>query len=181
MQRSRISALTLPTLYLRLFETRQESAQYRGERDETSKDDQGLLLPEAPGKRRRLASGQWIRWSCDYSNPENRNVAQGQQTTDEMCMFVGTYWPRSAEMDWCVTAGSSPHPASRLLANGTKRSADFLDCWSKSPQKIGRGGPESSVDRYATQRCFTDSCTKVSGRAYDLVTGAVDPTAITCD
>lgn len=46
-----------------------------------------------------LEQGQWIEWSCNYENSEARAVAQGQQTTDEMCMFIGLYWPQSAQMD----------------------------------------------------------------------------------
>jgi copper type II ascorbate-dependent monooxygenase-like protein len=128
-----------------------------------------------------LSTGQWIQWSCDFVNPENRNVAQGQQTTDEMCMFIGTYWPRSAEMDACERTGMTPFSAGRILAEGTKSGADVLDCWNQSPKLFGGGGPESSADRYASQRCITDACAKASGRAYDIVTGAVDPNTITCD
>jgi hypothetical protein len=128
-----------------------------------------------------LSRGQWIQWSCDYENPENRNVAQGQQTTDEMCMFIGTYWPRSPEMDGCRPEGSmNNYKSSRLLANGTKNGAEFLDCWNNSPKVVGGGGPESSADRYTTQRCFTDSCAQVSGRINEFGS-SLDPSSIPCD
>ena len=135
-----------------------------------------------------LKTGQWIQWSCHYTNREARNVAQGQQTTDEMCMFVGMYWPRSTEMDWCMPASAAENggkiqnnSAARLLATGKMNGSEFVDCWTKSPQVIGGGGPDSAADRYASQRCFTDSCTNVSAQVNDFASGKIDPTTITCD
>jgi hypothetical protein len=134
-----------------------------------------------------LKQGQWIEWSCHYTNHESRNVAQGQQTTDEMCMFVGMYWPRSPEMDWCMPAPTDAMPkpksysAGRLLASGTMDGSQFLDCWTKSPQVIGGGGPDSASDRFASQSCFTGSCAKVSSQVNDFSSGKVDPTTVTCD
>ena len=129
-----------------------------------------------------LKAGQWIRWTCEFENREDRNVAQGQETTDEMCMFVGTYWPRTPEMDWCMTPNSgSSYTASRLLAEGTGDGAQFLECWNESPQIVRGGGAESAEARYATQRCFTQSCAAVSGRVQEFGPGKLDPTKISCD
>jgi hypothetical protein len=142
--------------------------------------DEPLVNIDAPA--RKLSVGQWIQWSCEYENTEDRAVAQGQQTTDEMCMFLGTYWPRSDAMDFCMPAGAQDwYSSSRLLSNGTMNGMQFLDCWSSSPQVIGGGGPESSADRYASQRCFTESCANVSGRIGDFSAGTVDPTTVNCD
>ena len=147
---------------------------------ETNTWDEPIVAINQPA--RTLQTGQWIRWSCDFQNPEDRNVAQGQQTTDEMCMFLGTYWPRSPEMDFCIAEGSQRgYSASRLLSNGTMNGAQFIDCWNNSPQKVGGGGPESADARYATQRCFTGSCPKVAGRINDFNTGKVDPNTVGCD
>jgi hypothetical protein len=135
-----------------------------------------------------LKTGQWIKWACHYTNPESRNVAQGQQTTDEMCMFVGVYWPRTPEMDWCMPAATPdatnpprPYSSARLLADGKMNASEFVDCWTKSPQIVGGGGPASSADRYATQSCFTQSCAKVAGQVNDIGSGKIDPTTLTCD
>jgi hypothetical protein len=131
-----------------------------------------------------LTAGQWIQWQCDYENTEDQNIAQGQWTSDEMCMFLGTYWPRSSEMDWCMAPGSTDsYSASRLLSNGTMNGAQFLDCWNSSPQIIGGGGPDSNAERYASQRCFTQSCEKVSARINEFGAGPgqLDPSTITCD
>jgi hypothetical protein len=142
--------------------------------------DEPVVRVNTPGLE--LKKGQWIKWSCGYENTEDSNIAQGQQTTDEMCMFLGIYWPRSPEMDWCMAPGSTDwYSASRLLSNGPMNGTQFVDCWNKSPQNIGEGGSESAVDRYASQRCFTESCAKVSGRVNEFSAGKLDPTTVTCD
>lgn len=132
-----------------------------------------------------LKTGQWIKWQCHYSNTETRDVAQGQQTTDEMCMFVGTYWPRSPEMDWCMPAGGSglaqAYTSGRVLGDGTKNGKDMMDCWSKSPKLVNGGGPSSNAGRYATQTCVTQSCPAASGHFMDALTGRVDPASLSCD
>lgn len=126
-----------------------------------------------------LSVGQWIQWECDYQNDEDRNVSQGQQTTDEMCMFRATYWPRSAEMDWCMAPGSTDlYSASRLLADGGMDGAEFLACWNASPQKISDGSEE---ERFASQRCFTESCARVSGRVNEFSAGVLDPNGVGCE
>lgn len=124
-----------------------------------------------------LKQGQWIKWSCDYANPEARNVSQGQQTTDEMCMFVGAYWPRSPEMDNCGVQDN----LGRFFGTGTMNGAQLADCWMKSPQTVGGGGPDSAESRYATQRCVTDACPNASARLNDWASGKVDMTTVTCD
>ena len=142
--------------------------------------DEPRVRIETPA--RKLSAGQWIKWSCEYQNTEDRAIAQGQQTTDEMCMFLGTYWPRSDAMDFCMPPGSENwYSSSRLLSQGTMNGAQFLECWNKSPQKLSGGGPDSSAERYASQRCFTESCSNVSGRIADFGPGKLDPTTVKCD
>lgn len=124
-----------------------------------------------------LKQGQWIQWSCDYVNPEARNVAQGQQTTDEMCMFVGAYWPRSPEMDNCGTQDN----LGRFFGTGTMNGAELVDCWLNSPQVVTGGGPASADARYATQRCVTEACPNASARLNDWAQGKIDMTTVTCN
>jgi hypothetical protein len=147
---------------------------------ETNTWDEPVVAVNSPG--RALEAGQWIRWSCTYENPEDRNVAQGQQTTDEMCMFLGTYWPRSPQMDFCIAEGSqNAYTAARLISDGSMNGTQFLDCWNNSPQVVGGGGPESADARYTTQRCFTGSCPNVSARVNEFGPGKLDPTTVGCD
>ena len=126
-----------------------------------------------------LTTGQWIRWSCDYQNGEARDVAQGQQTTDEMCMFVGAYWPRNPGWETCGFDG-----AGKNFGTGTMNGAQFVDCWNASMKQGGLygGGPDDSAARYAAQRCITESCPKVSAMANDYIyRGKQDILTATCD
>jgi hypothetical protein len=111
-----------------------------------------------------FTAGQWIRFACNYHNGEQRDVAQGQETTDEMCMFIGAYWPRNAGWERCGFDG-----AGRNFGTGTMDGAGFVDCWNNSPRNTYGGGPSTSAARYASQRCVTESCPKVSALANDYI------------
>lgn len=131
-----------------------------------------------------LEPGQWIKWSCGYQNRESRNVAQGQQTTDEMCMFVGLYWPQNPLLDWCMSPKLlTAYSAGRPFGTGTMNGAQYSDCWAKSAGNaaLTGGGPASADARYAAQRCVTESCPKVSAQVNDALAGDVDISKVTCD
>lgn len=58
----------------------------------------------------QVQAGQIIQFTCDYRNDLSRSVTEGESAeTDEMCMFIGSYWPQmdlSAEN--CLVEGSGP-------------------------------------------------------------------------
>jgi hypothetical protein len=112
-----------------------------------------------------ISKGQWIDYECHFTNKEDRNIAQGSQTTDEMCMFIGLYWPKNEALESCGRDFDSGQPV-RVYGNGTKSGADFLPCLNAIPQErrtfIG-GGAESSAERYAAMSCFTQTCPEASG------------------
>jgi hypothetical protein len=112
-----------------------------------------------------LTQGQWIEWTCNFENPEARDVAQGLQTTDEMCMFVGAYYPYDSAFEFCAPSLPQAGLYGRWLGTGTMSGPEFLGCWWNSPRQFFGGGAESSADRYATQECVTGSCPAVSGLA----------------
>ncbi len=120
----------------------------------------------------KVKQGQWIDYRCDYQNPESRNVAQGSQTTDEMCQFLGAYWPRLPEIDYCGPTLTPPSIGGRSLGTGAKNGADYEACMAgKTIASFYGGGPSSSEARYAAQKCVTDLCPKVSGHVWDTLTG----------
>jgi hypothetical protein len=117
-----------------------------------------------------LTAGQWIDYECHYTNPEARNVAQGFASTDEMCMFIGTYWPKDAALETCSRAASVGKPASNSTASigygsgpatgTTKNGADFLGCWWSSPRVTSGTGDDPK--RFQTLSCFTQTCPQAS-------------------
>lgn len=128
-----------------------------------------------------LKQGQWIRWQCDYENPEARNVAQGFRTTDEMCQLNALYWPESADMNTCGASLGFPTELGRPMTRGTAGGADFQACFAgKRPQDFFGGGPDTSASRFAAQSCVTGLCPEVAGHVWDMLSGAVDPATLTC-
>jgi hypothetical protein len=119
-----------------------------------------------------LTKGQWIDYHCDYTNLQDLNVAQGLQTTDEMCMFQGTYWPRDPNLENCVSPAGNADFGGHSYGYGTKAGADFLSCFWTTPQPGPSGcsggaclseGPSTSAARYAAYSCVTQTCAKASG------------------
>jgi Copper type II ascorbate-dependent monooxygenase, C-terminal domain len=128
----------------------------------------------------QIQAGQWIDYHCDYQNTSDLNIAQGLQTTDEMCMFVGAYWPRDPLLDFCLAptpsadagyvappadAGSTAQVAADngyIFGYGTQSGADFLSCFWQSPQQFSGGGPSSAAARYASDSCITQTCPQAS-------------------
>ncbi len=45
-----------------------------------------------PKNGRRIVAGQKMRITCEWKNPENREVRFGPETTDEMCFIIGFYY-----------------------------------------------------------------------------------------
>jgi hypothetical protein len=93
-------------------------------------------------------------------------------------MFIGTYWPRSKEMDDCSSGGNL---IGRNFGTGDKGGSELAECWNKSPKILTGGGPSSSEGRYATQKCVTESCANASAHFGELVSGLIDPSSIKCD
>lgn len=67
-----------------------------------------------------VPAGSYLDYQCDYNNPENRTVLQGPSTKDEMCMLLGSYYPRSDEDAFCMD------PV--FVGGGTKGCAESLKC-----------------------------------------------------
>jgi hypothetical protein len=110
----------------------------------------------------QLKAGSFIDYTCQYENPEARDIAQGYDTTDEMCMFTGAYWPFDASMSFC--GGGSP---SFPIGSGTTDGPGFMNCFLTQSQRRGateQCGSDGCTDyaaRVAFQSCFTDACPAV--------------------
>lgn len=124
-----------------------------------------------------LTKGQYIDYQCHYTNAEARNVAQGFQTTDEMCMFVGAYWPRDQGLENCQGTADLPQ---RFFGSGDKNGSDFISCLMASPGVFTGGGPASSDDRYASLGCVTQTCAKASAGISALFNACSDMSSPAC-
>jgi hypothetical protein len=97
----------------------------------TKWEDVPVMQWPSPGKQ--IAEGQTIDFRCDFENDEDREIIQGITTKDEMCMFVGVYYPRSAAVDACtsmtyVGSGTTSCLDTMLCLKDAKSAASTFNC-----------------------------------------------------
>lgn len=94
-----------------------------------------------------VPGGSRIEYACDYQNAEDRQVYQGPKSTDEMCMFIASYWPADNQVSVCATDPEDTYGTQALNANwvgnGSATCGDTLGCIqnidSEEPQGFFRG------------------------------------------
>ena len=95
----------------------------------------------------------WVDFECRYDNPDDRAIIEGPGADDEMCMFVGGYYPRTAVPfgETCtIRGGSGP------IFHGTRTCAESLGCLSEATDRVG------------AQACWDATREEDSGRLVDL-------------
>jgi hypothetical protein len=113
-----------------------------------------VVLREYGGTGKLLPAGTSIDYKCGYNNKETRNIIQGLTTRDEMCMFVGLYYPRDPQTEFCALM-SDRVSATRFLG-GT---------WTGSGALGGRDTMAcitSADSNESLFHCVTSSCAKIS-------------------
>jgi hypothetical protein len=102
-----------------------------------------------------LHQGQSIDYTCFYQNGENREITQGQTTKDEMCMFLGSYYPRNRELEQCQQL--VPGQGATFIGTGTADGAKTLQCFRSA------GMSQDQSARKATYfGCVVDSCPAIA-------------------
>jgi hypothetical protein len=89
-----------------------------------------------------IAKGQAVDFECDFVNDGGAAVIEGPSASkNEMCMFVGAYWPKmEIGAEQCTLEGSGPVYA------GTKTCAETVACVQ---------GTDDLVER---EECLLDTC-----------------------
>jgi hypothetical protein len=101
---------------------------------------------------KKLVKGSAIDFWCDYQNTTSETVIQGPTTKDEMCIFMGFYYPRDAHLENCSdgTPGNDGFAAT-WTGNGTTSCGDALKCaFGAKPPSEDKG--ESFYG------CIVDAC-----------------------
>ena len=79
-----------------------------------------------------VVGGSRIEYGCDYQNGEDRQVYQGPKSTDEMCMFIASYWPANNQVSVCATDPDDTVGTQALNAewvgNGAATCEETLGC-----------------------------------------------------
>jgi hypothetical protein len=95
-----------------------------------------------------IHAGQAIDFTCHYQNSEDRQVAQGLTTKDEMCMFLGNYYPRNPELERCGISTSGL--GATFIGTGAADGKATLQCLNQYG-----GNDETTAEFYG---CVQDSC-----------------------
>jgi hypothetical protein len=106
---------------------------------------------------RALQAGQRIDYRCTYDNKEDRTVLQGLATTDEMCMFVGLYYPRDPQTEFCAAdeKAEQRYLGGRWIGTGVSDGPATADCLTRAMTLEN----DSEGSLYG---CVVNSCPAVS-------------------
>jgi hypothetical protein len=74
-----------------------------------------------------VVAGSTFDYHCDYRNTTGRAIYQGPRTTDEMCMLIGSYYPRDARTANCLDP-SGNLPGGNWVGQGTATCAATMGC-----------------------------------------------------
>jgi hypothetical protein len=141
----------------------------------------------APGKL--VPSGSALDYQCDYKNNEAHDIQQGPSTKDEMCMLIGSYYPRKPGIDGCNRPtwygnGNQSCNASLGCAIGALGSGDFsqvIECVSKSCDSVGKELSDAlfCVLRQSSTGC-KDKCQTPAGDCQACIAMACQPLTDAC-
>lgn len=96
-----------------------------------------------PGKV--VPAGSFLDYQCDYTNTESRTILQGPSTKDEMCMLLGSYYPRNDADAYCLD--------SVFVGTGSKGCGEQLKCGLDAAK---------GQDNDTLFGCVVDSCPGVA-------------------
>ena len=125
---------------------------------------------------RVIGQGHSIDYRCDYQNAEMRDIFQGLTTKDEMCMFIGAYYPRDVNLERCGLPGYGQ----TYIGTGSATCTETLSCMAQTKsfqeqQKcIVRSCPGSAHEVTG----FAGCATAAQGGA--CAAACTDPAAGTC-
>jgi hypothetical protein len=103
-----------------------------------------------------LQAGQQIDYECNYQNNGTTTIIQGlSAVTNEMCVFVGAYYPRDEKFETCGTTGqfSDQGSAATYIGTGTATCTATLECLQSAAQAT------TAAPFYT---CMVDSCPGVA-------------------
>jgi hypothetical protein len=116
-----------------------------------------------------VAAGTQLRWQCQYDNSQGtEEYFQGQSAlTNEMCMFIGLYYPDMGQIaDFCISGAD-------YFGTGSTACGDTLTCLQGCGSKIslglsgilsGAGTPDCE------QKCMVQSCPMAADSLMPFVT-----------
>ena len=117
--------------------------------------------PEIQSMSMPIAAGTKVRFECDYDNSSGtQEYFQGPSAaTNEMCMFIGAYYPDMGDLVNYGYASPGPDMFGTAGASGTNCS-DTLKCIEACPAASSSGASAAPFDASpCMQKCMVGSCT----------------------
>jgi hypothetical protein len=128
--------------------------------------------PQIESMSMPIAAGTKLRFECDYDNSSGTaEYFQGPSAaTNEMCMFIGAYYPDMGELANYGLGSPGPDMFGTGGASGTNCN-DTLSCIQKCPPSSSSSGTSSSGLPDVSdceQKCMVGSCATASAPLYAL-------------
>jgi hypothetical protein len=108
-----------------------------------------------------ITAGQSVDYWCDYENYTSDDVYQGATTKDEMCMFIGPYWPRDDAMEVCENADGDFDAT--FIGDGNVSCGDTYGCVLTAID----GPDDDLLDRVSV--CMANACEQVAEPASEVL------------
>jgi len=122
--------------------------------------------PENANLTMPISGGSRIRFQCDYDNSAGTaDYYAGQSAeTNEMCMFIGVYYPEMGQLsDFCIQGED-------MFGSGTAACGATLTCLQTCGGKLSLGGGIQANAPDCEQACFVQSCPTASAPLIDFTT-----------
>lgn len=118
-----------------------------------------------------IAAGSKLRFECDYDNSAGtQEFFQGPSAqTNEMCMFVGIYYPDMGEIANYGYSSPGPDMFGTAGASGTNCN-DTLNCMQTCPADNSSGSSAGPVNASpCVQKCMVGSCSTAATALFPLL------------
>jgi hypothetical protein len=115
-----------------------------------------------PGEGLLIKKGSRFDYHCNYKNDQPREVFQGPRASDEMCMLVGSYYPRDDRSATCLNEAGTGG-GGEWIGSGTKTCGETFGCIQADPNLnnaarcIAQSKPAVSKVLSAAVNCFLDN------------------------
>lgn len=110
-----------------------------------------------------ISAGQMIDFRCNYVNDETHTISQGRTTRDEMCMFIGLYYPKDTKTEVCSLTNdwSGRYLAANWIGTGTATGAQTAGCLQVATGASAAAG--------AADACVVNACPAISAETSNAV------------
>lgn len=118
-----------------------------------------------------VEGGSRIEYTCHYQNPGMDDIYQGPRSTDEMCMFIGSYYPSRPEVDLCSGQADAPYATTffggEWVGQGETSCADSMACFQTA--LVGGQNQDPVATLASITECVVASDPAVSPELSDVI------------